>query len=63
MSQDKIDALYARIKDLEDNLPYADHGAYSQDKERIRKLYEEVANMKAQPTTPAPAQTAKEQDQ
>lgn len=61
MSQDKLDALYARIKDLEDNLPYADHGAYSQDKDRIRKLREEVANMKAQPTTPE--QPAKEQDQ
>ena len=42
MSQAKLDALYARIKDLEDNLPYADHGAYSQDKDRIRKLREEI---------------------
>ena len=51
MSQDKLDALYARIKDLEERLPYADGGAYYQDKEQIRKLYEEVANMKAQTTT------------
>lgn len=28
------------IKSLEKALPYADHGAYGQDKERIRQLYE-----------------------
>lgn len=47
MSQDKLDALYARIKDLESNLPYADGAAYYQDKQRIRELYNEAAAIKA----------------
>ena len=34
------------IRSLQEGLQYADHGAYGQDRERIRKLRQELAGLK-----------------
>ena len=44
----EIDALETRIERLEDNLKYADHGAYGQDKERISDLKRVVQTLKTE---------------
>jgi len=41
-----IASTRAAIKSLQEGLPYADHGAYGQDRERIRKLRQELAGLK-----------------
>jgi len=34
------------LRSLQEGLQYADHGAYGQDRERIRKLRQELAGLK-----------------
>jgi len=41
-----IASTRAAIKSLQEGLPYADHGAYGQDRQRIRKLRQELAGLK-----------------
>jgi hypothetical protein len=41
-----IASTRAAIKSLQEGLPYADHGAYGQDRQRIRKLRQELASLK-----------------
>ena len=42
-----IRALQGSIRTLEEGLPYADHGAYGQDKARIRRLKADLARARA----------------
>ena len=44
--QRAITSARAAIKSLQEGLPYADHGAYGQDRERIRKLRQELSSLK-----------------
>jgi hypothetical protein len=41
-----IASTRAAITALQEGLPYADHGAYGQDRERIRKLRHELRRLK-----------------
>ena len=40
-----IASRLAYIKDLEAGLPYADHGAYGQDKDRIREYHNDIRQL------------------
>lgn len=44
-TQERIDALRAEIKDLHENLKYADHGAYGQDCMKIDRLEIELIEL------------------
>jgi hypothetical protein len=44
-NQERIDALRAEIKDLRENLKYADQGAYGQDCQRIDRLEMELREL------------------
>jgi len=43
-----IASARAAIRSLQEGLPYADHGAYGQDRERIRRLRHELGMLKQQ---------------
>lgn len=45
---EQIAAKQAAVRSLEEGLPYADHGAYGQDKQRIAKLLAEIRQLRAQ---------------
>jgi len=44
----RIAGLRARIRYLEEGLPYADHGAYSQDINRMENALEEIRELEAE---------------
>lgn len=44
----RIAGLRARIRYLEEGLPYADHGAYSQDINRMENALKEIAWLEAE---------------
>jgi len=46
--RNKILRLYDAIDDAEDDLRYADHGAYGQGKERIQRLRREIELLELQ---------------
>lgn len=44
-NQERIDALSSEIKDMRENLKYADHGAYGQDCMKIDRLEMELSEL------------------
>lgn len=44
--KDAIESRQRRIASIKEALPYADHGAYGQDKQRIRDYEEEITQLK-----------------
>jgi len=46
--EQQIARKQAEIRSLEEGLPYADHGAYGQDKARISRMHEEIRKLRAQ---------------
>jgi len=47
-NQKQINALKVRIQSLQERLPYADGGAYYQDKQRISELKRELVALQTQ---------------